>query len=75
MDMFVACSQDAVLSADAERDMLLAEDRALTDQIDGKEVEKPHKTPEDRLAEVHTRLNEVWRIDTIYRFAFDHLEI
>ena len=61
MDSFVvACSQDAVLSADAERDMLLAEDRALTDQIDGKAVEKPHKTPEDRLAEVHTRLNEVW---------------
>jgi ATP-binding cassette subfamily F protein 3 len=41
-----------VLAADAERDMLLTEEKRLNDQIEGRFVEKPHKAPEDRLEEV-----------------------
>ena len=39
-------------AADAERDMLLTEEKRLNDQIEGRFVEKPHKAPEDRLEEV-----------------------
>jgi ATP-binding cassette subfamily F protein 3 len=49
----------AVLSADAERELLLAEEVQLHAQIDGQEVEFPHKNPEERLGQVQQRLDEI----------------
>jgi ATP-binding cassette subfamily F protein 3 len=49
----------AVLSADAERELLLAEEAQLHAQMDGQEVEAPHKNPEERLGQVQQRLDEI----------------